>query len=258
MKTLIKIIIGIALLCAGWYLSTWFYKPKVVLTKSPIAKIKEKEIQTEAAAIKKAVDRNGLKHTIFKMVKEIDQSAVDAVKADLLDTAEQLGIARDQLKQVMVVNTNLTITNQRLERKVSQLTKTYSHADDHFRLSINVPNDTLQDPTFDAGYDADLITSQYNKKKWLFLKDPYIDIYSNDPRFTIKGARTLTIKPKASGFGLSGVVVSDYNQFAGPSAGTGLNLRMGKISLKGNYQYYIDHKRWAANYGVRFRLIGQD
>lgn len=258
MKTIISIIIGVALLFVGWYAATLLNIAKEKIKPSPIAEVIKKQYQTEAAQIKKDVDQNGLQHTIYKMVKEIDQSAVDAVRADLLDTTEKLNITREQLKQVMVVNTNLTIKAQNLERKVSQLATTYSHSDDHFRLSVNVPIDTLQAPTFDAGYDADLITTQYSKTRWLFWQDPYIDIYSNDPRFTIKGARTLTIKPKFPVIGFSGNAVASYNEFTGPSAGAGISVRLEKITLNGGYQYYPDHKRWAGDYGLKFRLIGSD
>lgn len=261
MKTAIRIfVISITLALAGGciYLYIMYQKATEKPSPSPIEEAAKKQVETKAEIISQDVDKNGLEHTVAKMAKEIDNSALDKAKSDLLDTVEKLNITRDQLKQVMVVNTSLVITKEKLERKVSQLATTYSHFDEHFRLSVNVPTDTMEAATFDAGYDADLITTQYNKKRWLFLKDPFIDIYSNDPRFTIKGAKTLTIKPRLSGFGFSGAIVSDYNQIAGLSAGSGINIRFGKLSLKGGYQYYIDHKRWAADYGVRFRLIGQD
>lgn len=257
MKTAIKIIICVALVAAGWYLSVLLNKAKDRLPdKSPIARIKEKEIQTEAAEISKEVGKNGLQHTIYKMVKEIDQSAVDAVKADLLDTVAALGIARDKLKQVMVINTNLTINNQKLEKKVSELATTYTHADDYFRLAVNIPKDSLESATFNLGYDADLIAAQYNKRKWLFWNDPLINIYSNDPRFTNKGLRSFTVRPKEPVFALKVEAKAAYNNFAGPSGGPGASLRVGRFTLTGDYQYYTDFNKWAFGYGAAYRLIG--
>lgn len=263
MRTSIKIIVAIGLLAVGWALALYINKPaKSNAEKSPIAKIKEKEIQTEAAEIKKAVDKDGLKHTIYKMVKEIDQSAVDAVKADLLDSVEKLNIARDQIRQIIVINTSLSIKNQRLERKIGELTTTYVHTDDNFRLTVNVPNDSSISATFDAGYNADLIATQYFKPrysfmpKWVPINDPVIDVYSNDRRFTNKGLRTFTVKPKPDPIALSFDAVGNYNHFAGPSAGSALKLRVGKITASAGFQYYPDFGKWAPDYNIRLKIVG--
>lgn len=247
MKTSTKAIIVLLIVIGGmaWYLSVLYKKANEERKPGPIPEAAKTKVQTQATKIADEVDKHGLKHAVLKLVKEIDQSAVDRVKADLMDTVEKLNITRDQLRQVIVINANLTIAKQRLERKVGLLATTYVHNDDNFRLSVNVPNDSLQAATFDAGYDADLITTQYNKGNWLTGNKPYMDIYSNDPRFTIKGARTLTVKQKQPMFNANLQATTEYNfntkSFA---AGPTLNISIGRVEIRGKYLYDPSDKQW--------------
>jgi hypothetical protein len=225
---------------------------------NPIEAAAKKNIQTEAKLIAKEVDKNGLQHTIFKIVKEIDQDAVDKVSADLLDTIDALNIARDKIRQVTVVNTSLTIHNQTLEKKVSDMATTYSHRDKFFNLSVSVPRDTTQPPTFNAGYDADLITAQFNKRNFPFFgrNDTYMNIYSNDPRFTIRGARTLSVKQDAPTFGFEARAKAAFNNFTGPSAGPGIKIKAGRFDFEGDYSYYSSQKDWTWGVGAAYRIGG--
>ncbi len=258
MKTSTKVIIALSVILIGliWYILKLYEKASQLKEASPIEAIAKKQVQTEAKKIAEEVDKHGLQHTILKMVKEIDQSAVDKVKADLLDTVAALNIERDKLKQVIVVNTSLVIKNQQLERKVSELATTYSHFDDHFRLSVNVPKDSMQSATFDAGYDADLITTQYTKGNWLTGNKPYIDIYSNDLRFTIKGARTLTVKPKQPFFNADLQAVSEYNIRTNTfSAGPQLRIGLGRVEVRGRYVYDPSDKQWSSVVSGGYMLL---
>jgi len=245
MKNLIKGALLLLVIAGIAYLAYWLGGKNSTPKNSALKNVVVKQAETEAAKIKDEVDKNGLQHTIYKMVKEIDQSAVDQIKADLLDTVAALNIERDKVRQVMVVNSSLVIKNQKLERKVSELATTYSHFDDHFRLSVNVPKDSTQSATFDAGYDADLITTQYNKGNWLTGNRVYMDIYSNDPRFTIKGARTLTVKQKQPFFNANLQAVSEYNfRTKTFNAGPSLNIGLGRIEIRGRYMYDPSDKQW--------------
>lgn len=259
MKATTKIIIGLVAalaLLAGYvyYLHTKAPEPTI----NPLGEIAKANIQTEAKQIAKEVDKNGLQHTIFKIVKEIDQDALDKVSADLLDTVEALNIARDKIRQVIVVNASLSIQNQVLERKVTDLATTYSHNDSFFKLSVNVPKDSTQAPTFDAGYDADLITAQYDKRAFPFFgrTDTYLNIYSNDTRFTIRGARTLSVKQKVPVFGFEALAVAGFNSFAGPSAGPGVKIKAGRFDIEGDYKYYSNYKDWTWGAGASYRIGG--
>ncbi|MEO6521106.1 MAG: hypothetical protein ABIN91_05485 [Mucilaginibacter sp.] len=253
-----KAIIWLVLIVIGLGAYIYYLHTKNTDIKpNPIELAAKKNIQTEAKQIAKEVDKNGLQHTIYKMVKEIDQGAVDKVSADLLDTIDALHIAMDKVRQITVINTSLSIKNQALEHRVSDMATVYTHKDNYFDLSVSVPKDSSIAATFNAGYDADLITSQYDKKSWfLGSKSSYIDIYSNDLRFTIKGARTLTVKQKVPLFGFQILGKAGYNQLYGSSTGTGAALSIGRFLLSGDYKYYIQQNRWYWSGEAGYRLFG--
>lgn len=258
MKTSTKVIIALVIVIGfmSWYNGYLRDKDSNQPTSGSIPEAAKKQVQTQAEKIADEVDKKGMKHAILKMVKEIDQSAVDKVKADLLDTVAALNIKRDELKQVMVVATTLTIKNQRLEKKITELATTYSHFDDNFRLSVNVPKDSLQAATFDAGYDADIITTQYNKGNWFTGNRAYMDIYSNDPRFTIKGARTLTVKQNQPLLAFKIQAAGQYNPVSKSiGAGAAARLDISRFSVQGNYMFFPDQNKWIPNITTSFDLI---
>jgi len=260
MKNLINWVIRgafVLLIVGNVFLYLLYQKASKRPDPSPIETAAKKTIETKAEVISKEVDEHGLPHTILKIVKEIDQSAIDKVNADLLDSVAQLNIARDKIRQVISINTNLSIKNQQLEKKVGELATTYSHKDDHLWLTLTVPKDSTKAAFADGGYDADLIATQYNKGSWLWGTDHYMDIYSNDPRFTIKGAKTLSVKQKQPFFGFNVQAVSEYNistrsLTAGPSA----NVDFGRIRLGGKYLYDPSNQKWQWIATGGYRLIG--
>lgn len=260
MKTSVKIIIGLVLVLAAvcWYTSTLYKKAHEQVTKSPVAEIAKKQIEVEAKQISTAVKKDGLTHTIYKMVKEIDKEALAKVNSELLDTIDKLNITRARLNQVTVIATTLRVENQELKRKVGPVSSVYTHKDNHWDLSVNVPNDTGKKATFSAAYNADLVTAQYNKRKWLFFNDPQMLIYSNDPNFTNRGLKTLRVKNPAPFFGAKGVAKAMYNEVNGLSAGPGIGFRFGRLSLEGNYQYYFVQDKWGAGGGATYKLFGSD
>lgn len=258
MKTSTKVIIALVIILGltAWYAVTLYKKANERQPAPSIPEAAKKQVQTQAAKIADEVDKNGLKHAVLKIVKDIDQSSLDKVKADLLDTVAALNIERDKVKQVTVVKTSLLIENQQLKRKITDIATTYIHTDDHFRLSVNVPKDSMQAATFDAGYDADLITTQYNKGSWLSGTSTYMDIYSNDRRFTIKGARTLTVKQKQPFLTADLQAISEYNVRTNTfSAGPSLNIGLGRVEVRGRYMYDPSDKQWSGIISGGYMLL---
>lgn len=259
MKTIINWVVTglfVALAAGCIYFYLMYQKVKDRPNQSPIEQAAKKQVETKADIIAKSVDKNGFEHTVANMAKGIDPKYLDQVKADLLDTTDALNIERDKVRQVMVINSSLTIKNQRLERKVSEFSTTYSHFDDHFRLTVNVPKDSMQSATFEAGYDADIITTQYNKGNWLTGNKPYIDIYSNDPRFTIKGARTLTVKQKQPFLKADIQAITEYNFRTNTfTAGPSLNIGIGRVEVRGRYMYDPSDKNWSGIVSGGYMLL---
>ena len=247
MKTSSKVIIGLifVILAMGWY-GVYLHNKQGEVKKSPIAELKKKEIETEAAEIARDVKANGLEHVVYKMAKEIDHKALDKANADLLDTIDALNIERSKVRQVTVIASTLQIKNQRLERKISDLATTYSHSDDYATLSVNVPQDSLKPATFDLKYNADLTATQYSKRSWLFgANQSYIDIYSNDPRVTIRGAKTLTVKQKEPSFKAQLKAVSEYDVGRRSfTAGPAIGIDAGRTTFQGRYLYDPARNKW--------------
>ncbi|PRY51533.1 hypothetical protein B0I27_107119 [Arcticibacter pallidicorallinus] len=262
MKTIkvIILLLVIALAGLGWYCYQLSKAAEERNKESPIAEIAKKQIQTEAKKIAEEVDKNGLQHTVYRMVKEIDQEAIDKVRADLLDTVAQLNITRDKLKQVMVVATSLQITNQKLEKKINSEVTTYTHTDPRASLSVFIPRDSTQSATFNFKYDADLVTTQYKKRNWfLGANHSYIDIYSNDPRVTIQGARTLTVKQKQPELGLR--LQGQFNldpETLSYGVGPGIRVDLGRLSVQAGYLHYPRSKaspNWKYSVGANYDFI---
>lgn len=258
MKTPTKVITALIALIGlmAWYGSTLYKKAHERMPPSPIPDELKKETETRAIKIADAVKADGIQKTVWKLVKEIDHSAVDKIKADLMDTVALLNIERSKVKQVMVVATSLSIENQILKKQVNQLATTYVHTDDHFRLAVNVPKDSLKAATFNVGYDADLVTAQYNKGNWFTGNRNYMDIYSNDPRFTIKGARTLTVKQKQPFFTADLHAISEYNiNTRAFNSGPALSIGLGRIEVRGKYLYDPFERNWTGIVSGGYMLL---
>lgn len=257
---LIITLLVIALAGLSWYCYKLSMAAERSTKESPIAEIAKQQIQTEAKKIAEEVDKNGLQHTVYQMVKEIDQDAIDKVKSDLLDTVEQLNITRDKLRQITVVATSLQITNQKLEKKIGTRETTYTHTDPRASLSVFIPRDSTQSATFNFKYDADLTTTQYKKRSWfLGSNNSYIDIYSNDPRVTIQGARTLTVKQKQPEFGLrlQGQFSLDPKTLS-YGVGPGIRVDLGRLSVQAGYLHYPRSKaspNWKYSVGANYDFI---
>lgn len=83
-----------------------------------------------------------------------------------------------------------------------------------------------------------------------------MDIYSNDPRFTIKGVRTLTVKPKQPVLGFQARAKIYYSDYSWPSAGPSIKLKLDRLDLEGDYQFYTKQKGWSWAAGATYNIGG--
>jgi hypothetical protein len=267
MKTAIRITAGILLVllaCSIWYGVHMYNKQRNSPTTTGISSsgkleaIVQKQVKTDAASISQEVDKNGIPHTVARLVKEIQQGDMDKVNADLLDTIAALNISRDRIKQVTQINTSLNIQNQELTKTVNdQKDAIYSFSDDNAHASVNIPRDTTKKATLKLGYNAKLVTAQYTKYAFPRGSSRYIDIYSNDKRFTIDGIKTLTVeqdRPKAEA-SLDAVTAFDFKT-GEVMSGTRVNVRLGRLGLEGKYMRSIPgDKEWRWQVGASYNLI---
>lgn len=148
--------------------------------------------------------RDSVVHTVFqdRLINNDSNEKRIALGKTFADSLEKaLKMSVDKIDQV-------TKVNARLEAQMALLTKITDkgqplkyHQDKNLDLVYNPQNDSL---TF--AYNLELIDARYSEKKWLLgAKKNYIDLYSNDPRITVNGAKTYRIKedpPNRFGIGL--------------------------------------------------------
>ena len=148
--------------------------------------------------------RDSVVHTVFqdRLINNDSNEKRTALGKTFADSLEKaLKMSVDKIDQV-------TKTNARLEVQMALLTKITDkgpikyHQDKNLDLVYNPQNDSLK-----FAYNLELIDARYSEKKWLLgAKKNYIDLYSNDPRITVNGAKTYRIKedpPNRFGIGLS-------------------------------------------------------
>lgn len=147
--------------------------------------------------------RDSVVHTVFqdRLINNDSNEKRIALGKTFADSLEKaLKMSVDKIDQV-------TKVNARLEAQMALLTKSTDkgplkyHQDKNLNLVYNPQNDSLK-----FAYNLELIDARYSEKKWLLgAKKNYIDIYSNDPRITVNGAKTYRIKedpPNRFGLGL--------------------------------------------------------
>lgn len=216
----------------------------------------QKQVETTAKKVADKVDKNGMRHTVYEMVKEIDQSAVNAIKSDLLDTVAQLNITREKLKQIMVINTQLSIQNQKLSKSSDSHNTLYSFKDKYLDATVRIPVDSNQQATLDLTHETDLIPVQYNRRRFLRTPQPMIDVYSTDKRITIGGLKALTIKPNEPSLGLSIDAASEYDFRSGTlRGGPAVSLDVKRFSLEGKYLYNRHSNDWTWTVNGNYKLL---
>lgn len=216
----------------------------------------QKQVETTAKKVADKVDKNGIKHTVYEMVKEIDQSAVNAIRSDLLDTVAELNILRQRLRQVMVINTQLAIQNQKLTKSTDSRNTLYSFKDKYLDAIVRIPFDSSQQATLDLTHETDLIPVQYNKRRFLRTPQPMIDVYSTDKRVTIGGVRSLTIKPNPPVMGLSIDLASEYD-FRSKTlrGGPAISLDLKRFNLEGKYLLDRHSNEWTWVLNGNYKLL---
>lgn len=254
MKNLIKGALLLLAVAGIAYAAYWLGSRKSAPKDSVVKNAAVKQAETEATKINNDVMANGIQKTVYKMVK--DQSAIDNIKADLLDTIVALNIERSKVRQVLVVNTSLSFKVQALEKKVSEFETTYSHKDSNLWMTVTVPKDSLKPAFAQGGYDADLVIAQHNKGNIFTGPQWYADIYSNDIRWTNKGLRTLTFKQKQPFFTADIQATAEYNlKTQSFNSGPSLNIGLGRIEIRGKYLYDPFERNWTGTISGGYMLL---
>src|SRR5690606_27838210 len=151
----------------------------------------------------------------------------------------------------------LSDENIYLKQVVDELSKdtSYRYQDEYLSLGFQKRNDTLVIGSFK--YDFNFETMQYWDRDWfLGRKKSYTNIWSKDPRVTIKGFQRLTIENKEPSYGLRVQANANWNPETGAVGyGPGLRVDIDRFSFQGTYTYYPQSGRWRPMVSGNFDLI---
>jgi len=228
----------------------------------------ETAIKAEAKIIARKVDKNGLKHVTAEAVGIIipRTKAKAAVSIGILDTtAMAIGILKKQVENLTVVNTTLKADKLKaIEERDESNRRFFSYRDKNINARYTPPadpSDSTDKGVFDFQYDNDLTITQYWKRQRVLglpigTKNSYIDIYSNDPRATIKGVKRLTVKQDQPYLGLrvQGVATYDFQRDV-VLPGAGMQFDAGRLSVQGSYAYDFNRDYWVPSVSGRYDLV---
>ncbi|MDM1093420.1 DUF6808 domain-containing protein [Myroides odoratimimus] len=191
--------------------------------------VQYKELLTSSGKneVVKEYIRDSIKHTVYveKKIKDTELEKRLAISSQYADSLERaLKVSISQIKQVTKVNAELDATL----KLVKQQDGTVTYQDKYLSLLYKPQEELL-----DLNYKVNLNIARYSKRTWLLApKSDYIDIYSDDPRVTIKGLNSFTLqeKPvKRFGIGIStgyAVTLNNNQLEAKPYIGIGLNYNL--------------------------------
>lgn len=218
-----------------------------------------------APTVKQFVDSLKQNHNTFDNTKNVVGGKEVAVSPTLVDTiARMSNIKSDQItdwKQIAMKTEGRAL---KAERMVDSLQReTFFYKDRYLQLVYRRgnPADTTDKGTFEFSYDADLSITQYaTRGKILGLpigsKKMYTDIYSNDPRTTIKGYKTFRVEQRQPQYGFRLQAVTDYSTRNDELMfGLGAQFDFGRFSVTGTQFYSPKQNNFRPNFGARFDLI---
>lgn len=193
-------------------------------SKQDEVRYKELLTSTGKNEVVKEYIRDSVKHTVYveKRIKDTELEKRLAISSQYADSLERaLKVSISQIKQVTKVNAELDAT---LKMKQQQ-DGTITYQDKYLSLLYKPQEELL-----DLNYKVNLNIARYSKRSWLLApKQDYIDIYSDDPRVTIKGLNSFTLqeKPvKRFGIGIStgyAVTFNNNQLITQPYIGVGFN-----------------------------------
>lgn len=225
----------------------------------------ETKFDAAAEVVKTYTDELKQNHTVVKADEHVltqkDVRSETAISRPLLDTISMaINVMRKQVEQYTKISMSAESRALKAERRADSLQRvTYTFQDKWLSLAYRPadPADTTDAGEFDFKYNADLSVTQYWKRKWLLgAKMSYIDIYSNDPRVSIRNLKRLTVEQREPLLGLRVQAVSSYG-FAdkGFRAGVGLQFDVKRFSVLGSYLYNTDRSAWNYSMGARYDML---
>ncbi|WP_333662292.1 DUF6808 domain-containing protein [Chishuiella changwenlii] len=181
----------------------------------------------KATVIKEYI-RDSIPHVVYqdKIIPDNETAKRLAISKSYADSLERaLSISLNKINQVTKVNAEL---KARVQLKPVESTNNLVYQDKWLKLQYNNDSNLVA-----VNYDVGLNVARYSDRRWFLGKQTnYVDVYSDDPRVTIKGLQTFTIQEKKQrpfGVGIQlgyGVIQQDNQLKTTPYVGIGLNLNL--------------------------------
>jgi hypothetical protein len=218
-----------------------------------------------APTVKDFVDSLKQNHKTFNNTSNVVGGKEVAISKGLVDTISKMSnIKPDQITEWKQIITRTEGRALRAERKVDSLQReTFFYKDKYLQLAYRRgnPADTTDKGTFDFLYDADLSVTQFSTRGKILgfpigSRKLYTDIYSNDPRTTIRGLKTFRVETMQPKSGIRFQLVTNYSfGRANLQFGLGSQVDLGRLSIVGTYYYSPAEKLFNPNIGARYDLI---
>ena len=205
-------------------------------------------ISIQAEEVARKVDEQGAEHVIYEeaepILKLIEVRVEDKKRVDSL--LALAGVKEGQVKSISTAYAKVSQENIQLKRVLNESTQDtiYEYRDKWLDLSFQ-----RKDSSFAIGsfkYNFDFNTINYYKRDWfLGAKKSYTDVWSSDPRVTIRGYDKLTIRQNEPQYGLRVQGNIHWNPETGSVGyGPGLRININRFSVQGNYTYFPSSEQW--------------
>lgn len=212
----------------------------------------------------KFVDKLQQQHVTFNTTANQIGGKIVAVSKPLLDSIAGLSnVKASDITDWKQINASTEARALKAEKQVDSLKKTiyFIYKDKYVNIAYHPADSTDTTGTFDFKYDASLTATSYIKRtKFLGLPigpvNSYTDIYSNDPRTTINGLKTFSVKEQQPFFGLRIQAGGSYSfrqktYLFGPAA----QLYLDRFSVTGTYYYSPIDNRFSPSIGARYDIF---
>lgn len=225
------------------------------------AESKPVKVKTETTIVDRYIDRFGSAHAVIKATENTYKEK-SAISSGLLDSVLlKINGQKKEIEELTRIKATLLAKNLQAVETIDSLTgaKHYSYSDKYVNISYNPTVDTnkFKHGSFDFTYNADLQIAQYWRRKWILAnKVHYIDIWSDDPRLTIRGVERFRIKPQEPLADLRIQLASSYHpEFNSFSIGTGVMMDIGRFNTRVNYLYNPDTDKWNPSFNLNYDVI---
>lgn len=220
-----------------------------------------KQILTGAKEIKRAVNAKGAESVLLDITGN-HTSVNNSNKTDIPDIVDTAALALDirtkQLKEVTNIVALYKAENLQLKAQLDSNHHTYYTYDANgLKLKLTPPYDTAKLATADFIGTLGITIAQGYKRKWFLGKEKTLmNVTSDSKFFTIDHVNYIGFDKDPVMFNVEGQATASFNSSIGVGVGPGVKIRLGKLELGGNYQYFQQERSWLYGATAAYKIFG--